>query len=65
LFLDGVERFIVVDMGLSIEVVVGDCRDGCCCIRGGGLRRHVWDRNGKATFPKDKTKIRAVLYAKK
>jgi hypothetical protein len=54
LLLDRVEGFIVVDVDLSVEVVVGDSGDGCSCVRGsGGLRQHVWGRNEDG-FPKDK-----------
>jgi hypothetical protein len=61
LFLNGVEGFIVVDMDLSVEVVVGNGGDRCNCIRGSGLRRHVWGRNRKASFFKDKMKNKSCF----
>jgi hypothetical protein len=36
LLLDGVERFVVANMDLSIKVVGGDSGYGCGCIGGSG-----------------------------
>jgi hypothetical protein len=53
--LDGVERFVVVDMNLSVKVVVGDSGYRCSCIGGGGRKvRHVWGGRNECGFPKDK-----------
>jgi hypothetical protein len=53
--LDGVKRFIVVNVDLGVEVVVGDSGDRCSCIkRSRGLGRHVWGSRNESGFPKDK-----------
>jgi hypothetical protein len=55
LFLDGVERLVVVNVDLSVEVIVGNGGDRCGCIRSsGGLGRHVWGGRNESAFPKDK-----------
>jgi hypothetical protein len=56
LLLDGVERFIVANMNLGIEVVGGNGGYGCSCIGcSSGLLRHVWGGRNECGFPKDKT----------
>jgi hypothetical protein len=51
-----VKGFIVVDVDLSIEVVVGDGGNRCGCVRGSSrLRRHVWGGRNEDSFPKDMT----------
>jgi hypothetical protein len=55
LFLDGVERFVVVDMNLGVKVVVGDSGYRCSCVGGGSRKvRHVWGGRNECGFPKDK-----------
>jgi hypothetical protein len=55
LFLDRVEGFIVVNMDLSVEVVVGNNGDGSSSVGGSsGLRRHDWGGRNENNFPKDR-----------
>jgi hypothetical protein len=52
LLLDGVERFIVANMNLSVEIIGGDGGYGHGCVGGGS--RHVWGGRNECGFPKDK-----------
>jgi hypothetical protein len=62
LLLDGVERFVIADMNLGVEVVGGDSGYGCGCVGSSG--RHVWGVGMNAVFLKIK-QIRAVFISRK
>jgi hypothetical protein len=63
LLLDGVERFIVANMNLSVKVVGWDGGYSCSCV-GGRQLRHVWGVGMNAVFLKIK-RIRAVFISGK